>query len=171
MCRRPAWILAILSSAFPAGCVHRSAAVSVGPDDAPAWLVKVPVEEGAAYAVGIAGPTYDPDDAVKNAADNGRVQLAHVLSTHITAVTLSVNSRSGADVDTAAVVDATHDYTDTIVQFAQVVSTWVDKSGGRSSGQAGTAYALMRLNLREAGLLASPTPRPATAPVSSLPPP
>jgi hypothetical protein len=114
--------------------------------------MKLPRESGSVYAVGIAGPTFYPDDALRNAGDNGRVQLAHVLSSKVTAATLTVNTTRGSSVDTAEVVDATHDYTDTIVQFAEVVTTWVDHSGSRS-GQAGTTYALVRLNLKEAGLV------------------
>lgn len=140
------------------GCAHlppSGKAAADSADSAPDWLLKLPREGGSVYAVGIAGPTFYPDDGVRNAGDNGRVELAHVISSKITAATLTVNTTRGSYSDTASVVDATHDYTDTIVQFAEVVSTWIDQSGTHSSGQRGTAYALVRLNLREAGIAPS----------------
>src|SRR5437879_1006736 len=76
---------------------------------------------------------------------------------------LIYSTANGSRTDTASVVDATHDYTDTIVQFSEVIGSWVDRTGRNSSGQVGTSYALLRLNLRDAGLLVPRAPNATAA--------
>lgn len=127
------------------GC--RTAPASRPEASPPGWLTQLPREQKAMYAVGVSGPTYYPEDAVRYAQEDGRIQLAHALASKVTAITVAITSEQGSYADNAGVVEsATGDYTEAVVELSEVVATWVDRSG-RYSGRAGTAYALVRIDL------------------------
>jgi hypothetical protein len=166
--------LALWITLATAGCAHATAgfppATAPPPGEAhftggarpPAWVNDLPQDKNALYATGISGPTFYSDDAVKYAGDNARVELGRAISSHITSAFLSVETNDGTTVDTASTIDATHDYSDTVVENSEIVATWIDRSGSYS-GTQGTAYALAKIDLRKAHLPVPP-PKPATPP-------
>ncbi len=110
---------------------------------APKW-VKSPPESSKAkiYAVGMSGPTYYREDAIQYAKDDARAQLAATISTHVQQLMVDVQEANGAYHDSADVISADEQYTDTVVQNAQILETWVDEDGAFSDGRKGTTYAL-----------------------------
>jgi hypothetical protein len=145
------------------GCAHAPPppppAPVAQPDPHPDWIEHLPTDDGFLYAVGVSGPTFFPDDGIRYASEKGRAQLAFTISSHVTAASLSVETTSGSLADSASVVDATHDYTDSIVRFSEVLSIWVDKSGNYS-GAPGTTYALVRIR-KSSAVPASVAPAPS----------
>lgn len=102
------------------------------------------------YAVGSAGPTFFPQDSLRYAREDARVQLSHALASKVTAITVVVNSDGNLGwSDSAGVVEATSDYTEAVVELSEIVGTWVDRTGS-FSGSAGTSYALGRIDLGRA---------------------
>jgi hypothetical protein len=163
---RPATIALLIV----AGCAHaapppEAVAPAVPSNPRPGWVDHLPSQDGFVYAVGVSGPTFYPDDGLRYAAEKGRAQLAFDIASHVTAASLSVETTGGGTMaDSASVVDATHDYTDAIVRFSEVLSTWVDKIGDYS-GVPGTTYALVRIK-KSAATPGSLPPVPAPAPAS-----
>jgi hypothetical protein len=110
-----------------------------------------PPETGdALYAIGVSGPTFYPEDAARYAAENGRAELGRTISSNVTSALLAVATTDGTTVDTASASQVTHDYSEALVENAQVVATWVDRGGG-FSGQSGTTFALVKIDKNKLG--------------------
>lgn len=131
------------------------------PAPPPSWVKHPPATSKAKiYAVGVSGPTFDPEDSIRYAKDDARAQLAATISTHIQQLMVDYQDESGTQFhDKAIVAQADEQYTDTVVQNAQVLETWVDVEGELSDGRRGTAYALGFLDWN-----AAPPPPPKVAP-------
>lgn len=147
--------IAILSMLVMAGCVHSQAAGHTAPPGevvrgkpatpAPAWVNNPPEANDAVYAVGVSGPTFYPEDSAKYAAQNARAELGRTISSTVTSALLAVASSDGTYVDTASASQATHEYSEALVEDAVIVATWVDRSGSYS-GVSGTTYALVKID-------------------------
>lgn len=149
--------IATISSLALAGCVHSRPAASgyAGPPGEvvrakpstppPNWVMNPPTSADALYALGISGPTFYPEDAVKYAAENGRAELGRNISSNVTSALLAVATNEGTTVDTAYATQVTHDYSEGLVENSQVVATWIDRSGSYS-GVSGTTYALVKID-------------------------
>lgn len=154
--------IAVLCTLVMAGCVHsRAAGHSAPPGEvvrskpatpAPAWVTNPPDAADALYAVGVAGPTFYPEDGARYAAENGRAELGRTISSTVTSALFVETTSGGSYVDTASATQMTHDFSEAIVENAQVVATWVDRSGG-FSGQSGTTYALVKIDKAKLGLV------------------
>lgn len=113
----------------------------------PSWLQSLPYEPQLIYAVGTSGPTFFPQDSLRYAKEDAWAQLSHSLATKVTSITVSISDESGGQwVDSASVIEATSGLSDVVVEFGEIVSTWIDRSGDYS-GEAGSTYALARLDL------------------------
>lgn len=153
--------IAGLCSLVLAGCAHsQSAGGRAAPPGevvrakpatpAPAWVTNPPDNTDGIYAVGVSGPTFYPEDGARYAAENGRAELGRTISSTVTSALLAVATNDGTTVDTASASQVTHDYSEALVENAKVIATWVDRSGG-FSGQAGTTYALVKLDKNKVG--------------------
>jgi hypothetical protein len=103
---------------------------------APAWIDKLP-ENGKAkvYGVGYSGPTFWPQDALNNAAQDARGKLALSLASHIEVLgidTMNGNGNGGATINKEA--------TDLMLQNSRIDATWVDENGDR--GEPASVWAL-----------------------------
>lgn len=118
-----------------------------GDNSPPAWLQTLPREKNAIYAIGSAGPTFFPQDSLRYAKEDAWAQLAHTVATQVTSITVTVSSESGSNwTDTASVVEATSGLAEAVVEFGEIIATWVDRRG-IFSGSPGSSYALVRLEL------------------------
>lgn len=128
----------------------------------PGWVTRPPETQGKkVYAVGMSGPTYYREDSIQYAKDDARAQLAATVSTQVKALMVDVQA-TGDDTfhDSVDIVSADEQYTDTVVQNAQILGTWIDEDGALSNGRRGTTYALGMLDLAAA----PPPPKTATPP-------
>ena len=119
---------------------------AVASTPAPGWLDRVPVVEGKVYAIGRSGPTFWPQDALNNAAEDARGKLAIGLSAKMESLTKRADDgRSSTHLDLIKAAS------DMVVQNSRVEATWVDASGER--GEAGSVWALAYLEQSAAKLL------------------
>jgi hypothetical protein len=103
---------------------------------APAWIDKLP-ENGKAkiYGVGYSAPTFWPQDALNNAAQDARGKLALSLASHVEVLgidTMNGKGNGGATIDKEA--------TDMMLQNSRIEATWVDENGDR--GEPASVWAL-----------------------------
>jgi hypothetical protein len=115
---------------------------------APGWVDKVPLVEGKVYAIGHSGPTFWPQDALNNAAEDARGKLAIGLQAKmemLTKVAEHNGQTSGFDLVKAA--------TDMVMQNSRVEATWVDTAGER--GEPDNVWALAFIEVQAAKLKGS----------------
>ena len=103
---------------------------------APAWVDKLPESgKGRLYSVGRCGPTYWPQDALNNAAEDARGKLALSLASHVEF--LGENVQTGARDHN---VQVNKEASDVVMQNSRIEATWVDEAGARD--EAGSVWAL-----------------------------
>ncbi len=107
----------------------------------PAWVEKVPESSrGKLVAVGYAQPSFWPQDAIDNAANDARGKLALALASHVEALgidTATETSSGGATINKEAA--------DVVMQNSLIEATWVDENGER--GDPGGVWALASVEL------------------------
>jgi hypothetical protein len=102
----------------------------------PSWVEKIPESTKDKHvAVGFCGPTFWPQDAMNNAAEDARGKLALSLSSKVERVQQNVEQT-----DYSRSLDITKEATDLVMQNSRIVSTWVDEAGVR--GEPGSVWAL-----------------------------
>ena len=110
------------------------------------WVDRAPESTRQRYiAVGFSKPTFWPQDALNNAAEDARGKLALSLSSHIEVFGQSTQSSSGHDRS----LDLTKEATDLVVQNSRIVETWTDEAGERD--EMGTVWAMVVLELAAGG--------------------
>ena len=107
----------------------------------PAWVDKIPESgKGKLMAVGFSQPTYWPQDALNNAAEDARGKLALALGSHVESLgmdTESARRAGGATINKEA--------TDLVLQNSRIEATWVDENGDR--GDPASVWALASIDL------------------------
>jgi hypothetical protein len=102
----------------------------------PGWVDKIPESgQGKMYAVGFSGPTYWPQDALNNAAENARGKLALAMTSHVEFLGMdsaTARSQGGAIINKEA--------TDVVMQNSRIEASWVDENGDR--GEPGSVWTL-----------------------------
>jgi hypothetical protein len=102
----------------------------------PNWVDKIPESTKEKHvAVGFCGPTFWPQDAMNNAAEDARGKLALSLSSKVERVQQNVEQT-----DYNRSLDITKEATDLVMQNSRIVATWVDEAGAR--GEPGSVWAL-----------------------------
>ena len=125
---------------------NKAAKRAVATTPAPGWLERAPAVEGKVYAIGHSGPTFWPQDALNNAAEDARGKLAIGLSAKMEILTKRADTG-----ETSTHVDLVKAATDMVVQNSRVDATWVDAAGER--GEAGAVWALASIEQSAAKLL------------------
>ena len=111
-----------------------------------AWVDKAPESTRERYvAVGFSKPTFWPQDALNNAAEDARGKLALALASHVEVLGKSNDTERGA----AAALDLTKEATDLVVQNSRIEATWTDEAGVRDD--AGAVWALAVIDLQPDG--------------------
>jgi hypothetical protein len=128
----------------------------------PGWIERAPLVEGRVYAVGHSGPTFWPQDALNNAAEDARGKLAIGLQSKMEILTKRADR--GAD---STHVDLVKAATDMVMQNSRIEATWRDEGGER--GDAGSVWALASIEL-DAAKLKGPGQAVQTAGQSGVPP-
>ena len=124
---------------------------------APAWVDHLPDNgKGRLYAVGRCGPTYWPQDALNNAAEDARGKLALSLSSHVEF--LGQNVESNAREHT---VQINKEASDVVLQNSRIEATWTDESGERD--EPGSVWALAVIDLDSARGKAAAQPQASSA--------
>jgi hypothetical protein len=114
---------------------------------APAWLDQLPENaRGRLYAVGRCGPTYWPQDALNNAAEDARGKLALGLASHVEF--LGENVEQGGSASREHTVQINKEASDVVLQNSRIEATWVDESGTRD--EPGSAWALAVIDIDSA---------------------
>ncbi len=112
----------------------------------PRWVDAAPESTRARYvAVGFCKPTFWPQDALANAAEDARGKLALSLSSHVEALTKLAESNQGR----LTQLDITKEATDLVVQNSRIEATWTDEAGTRD--ESGAVWALAVIDLTQAG--------------------
>jgi hypothetical protein len=105
----------------------------------PPWVDNAPESgKGKLFAVGFSSPTYWPQDALNNAAENARGRLGLAMTSHVEFLgmdTASATSQGGAIVNKTA--------TDVVMQNSRIEANWVDENGDR--GAPGSVWALVSI--------------------------
>jgi hypothetical protein len=103
---------------------------------APAWIDKLP-ENGKTkvYGVGYSAPTFWPQDALNNAAQDARGKLALSLASHVEVLGIDTMTGKG---DGGATINK--EATDLMLQNSRIDATWVDENGDR--GEPASVWAL-----------------------------
>jgi hypothetical protein len=103
---------------------------------APAWIDRLP-ENGKTriYGVGYSAPTFWPQDALNNAAQDARGKLALALASHVEVLGLDAMRGDG---NGSATIDK--EATDLLLQNSRIEATWVDENGDR--GEPASVWAL-----------------------------
>ncbi len=111
---------------------------------APAWVDRLPENaRGRLYSVGRCGPTYWPQDALSNAAEDARGKLALSLASHVEF--LGENVESTASDHT---VQVNKEASDVVMQNSRIEASWVDEAGARD--EAGSVWALAVIDVDSA---------------------
>ncbi len=110
----------------------------------PVWVDKLPENaRGRLFSVGRCGPTYWPQDALNNAAEDARGKLALSLASHVEFL--------GENVETNArdhTVQVNKEASDVVMQNSRIEATWVDEAGSRD--EAGSVWALAVIDVDSA---------------------
>lgn len=115
----------------------------------PAWLDSPSGSKDELCAVGVSGPSYYLEDAVKNSYAQALTELGRAVRVQITSgMDLSVSS-SGAEQYQARVTERANLTTDAVVQRAQVRGKWVSPGGYPTRGEKGTVYTLVCVPVTE----------------------
>ncbi len=123
----------------------------------PEWVDKLPESSTARhYAVGFCGPTFWPQDALRNAADDARGKLALSLSSKVERVRQNVEQT-----DYSRQLDITKEATDLVMQNSRIEAQWVDEAGDR--GEPGSVWALAAIDKDNARSEGSAAASPAGA--------
>lgn len=118
--------------------VESSAQVGV-----PAWLDRLPHQEGRIYAYGYSGPTFRPEDAKDYAGDDAAENLAKALRSHVQAYQLLVENNTGLSVDEFSRSERPDDdFRELVKKKAKVETTWIDQKGIRPGYPAGSVWSL-----------------------------
>jgi hypothetical protein len=104
----------------------------------PPWVLGVPREAGRLCALGLAGPTFDPDDQIGNARADARERLAEALASRVRVMSLDVD---GEEFDLAG-ESAADDRAREAAGRAEATDTWLDEKGTGPLARRGVAYAL-----------------------------
>ena len=106
----------------------------------PPWVERLPEStKERIYAVGFCAPTFWPQDAMNNAAEDARGKLALALSSKVERVSQSVDQS-----DSQRRLDITKEATDLVMQNSRIEVLWVDEAGARS--EAGSVWALAAID-------------------------
>jgi hypothetical protein len=136
---------AVLAFTLLAGCASTQIGVKSG--EIPSWINRLPQTEGKLYAVGISGPTYYPEDAKLNAAENARKELAKSLSVRVQALYLALQRGEGHQESEISLVTVSFWAIDIVVLHSQVLELWVDQDAKIANSEPGTVYALALIDL------------------------
>ena len=113
----------------------------------PAWVDKLPENaRGRLYSVGRSGPTYWPQDALNNAAEDARGKLALSLASHVEF--LGENVEDAGSRAREHTVQVNKEASDVVMQNSRIEATWVDEGGARD--EAGSAWALAVIDVDSA---------------------
>lgn len=135
---------------------------------APAWVERLPENgNGRLVAVGRSGPTFWPQDAINNAADDARGKLALALASHIEvlgenveAISIATPPGSTSSATTPGstssatppgsttrekTVQINKEASDVVLQNSRIEASWTDETGERD--EAGSTWALAALDL------------------------
>ncbi|MGA7160906.1 MAG: LPP20 family lipoprotein [Bacteroidota bacterium] len=132
--------LSIVLAFFVVGC--STSFEGENDPEVPAWLQKLPREEGKIFAIGISGPTRYLDDGRRYASDDARKELAKSFSSRVRDIMLQYDHDNASQQSEASSVSVTSSITDFVVANSQIVSMWIDKSGVLPKSEPGTIYAL-----------------------------
>lgn len=123
------------------GSMATQAPITAGPP--PDWLDHPNPSAEHLCAVGVSGPSYFLEDAIKNSHAQALTELARSVKVEIVSgMDLSV-SGSGGDVYQSRVSERANLTTDTVVHDATVRGKWVSPGGYPTRGEKGTVYTLM----------------------------
>jgi hypothetical protein len=109
----------------------------------PAWLYTLPGWANQLCVVGICGPTLNKSDANDNAEEIARTELAQAISLHADTTSAVLED----DETLYAAVTRSCDGCEEKAKGGKVAERWFDDNGDGPLPFAGTAYALMCLNL------------------------
>jgi hypothetical protein len=126
---------------------------------APAWVERIPENgKGRLVAVGRSGPTFWPQDAINNAADDARGKLALALASHVEVLGENVESISSATLPGSTssatppgstarekTVQVNKEASDVVLQNSRIEASWTDETGERD--EPGSTWALAVLDL------------------------
>ena len=117
--------------------------------DPPEWLLHLPTENGRLYAVGVSGPTYFVEDAIKNACDDARKEIAKSLQSEIYSFYFGIDATRSPSAKEYSSVQVTSSTTDVSLNNSQILAVWVDREGTAPGGMPKYVYALACLNLQD----------------------
>ena len=106
------------------------------------WVDRAPECTRERYvAVGFSKPTFWPQDALNNAAEDARGKLALALASHV-----EVFGKANDTDRAAGALELTKEATDLVVQNSRIEATWSDEAGVRDD--AGSVWALAAIDLQ-----------------------
>jgi len=115
----------------------------------PAWVDHPPESTRERYvAVGFSKPTFWPQDALTNAAEDARGKLALALSSHVESTGRAAEASPGRG-GARTQLDITKEATDLVVQNSRIEATWTDEAASRD--EAGAVWAMAVIDLRPSG--------------------
>lgn len=106
----------------------------------PAWLTRLTQEKNTLCAMGMSGPTFYRDDAMKNAAENARTELARTLKVEIDSIMIDVSSEKNSGVSESSVTSISSWATKAVVEGSYIKEYWHDHDG--KYGKKNYSYAL-----------------------------
>lgn len=117
----------------------------------PAWLDHPTVSKEELCAVGVSGPSYYPEDAVKNSKSQALTELARAVRVWITSG-MEMTASGNAEQFQAQLLEKARLETDVVVQNTQIRGQWVNPGGYPTRGGQGTVYTLVCMPVSEATL-------------------
>ncbi len=99
----------------------------------PGWVDKMPKREGVLCAVGYSGPTFNQQDCLGNAADNGRGHLADTISAKIRTLTIDISDGTRGTFSRDVFVQGSETASNAVLQGSEVEAQWMDVVGMRGS--------------------------------------
>ena len=122
------------------GSTATQAPITAGPP--PDWMDHPNTSKEDLCAVGVSGPSYFLEDAIKNSHAQALTELARSVKVEIVSgMDLSVSG--GGDLYQSRVSERANLTTDTVVHDATVRGKWVSPGGYPTRGEKGTVYTLM----------------------------
>lgn len=129
------------SAQITGGSMATQAPITAGPP--PDWVDHPNPSKEDLCAVGVSGPSYFLEDAIKNSQVQALTELARSVKVEIVSgMDLSVAS-SGGDLYQSRVSERANLTTDTVVHDATVRGKWVSPGGYPTRGEKGTVYTLV----------------------------
>ena len=138
-------VIALLSSCaetsqISGGSAPPTTSITEGPP--PDWLDHPNPSREDLCAVGVSGPSYYLEDAIKSSQAQALTELARAIKVEIVSgMDVSVSS-SGGDQYQSQVSERASLTTDAVVHQAQVRGKWVSPGGYPTRGEKGTVYTL-----------------------------